>query len=125
MIAITMNEIISNSLIPFAGSGCAGYLIGFSIHKILKWIMIIGGVILGAFLFGLLFLQSRGYVSSVKWDRIGSDITNTTQHWVSMANGNSTTVGGINIAHQIVQNLGLPVTGGLGLGPIFGFVHTR
>lgn len=67
----TMNDTtISNALVPFAGSGFLGYICGFFLKKILKWIMIICGTILGAFFCGLLALQSYGYISpgSLRWE---------------------------------------------------------
>jgi uncharacterized membrane protein (Fun14 family) len=34
---------MTNTLIPFAGSGLVGYAMGFALHKIIKWLMIIFG----------------------------------------------------------------------------------
>ncbi|MFZ0224265.1 MAG: hypothetical protein WAM42_21500 [Candidatus Nitrosopolaris sp.] len=48
---------MTNTLIPFAGSGLAGYAIGFALRKIIKWLMIIFGVLAGSFLLGVEMLQ--------------------------------------------------------------------
>jgi uncharacterized membrane protein (Fun14 family) len=36
---------MTNTLILFAGSGLAGYAMGFALRKIIKWLMIIFGVL--------------------------------------------------------------------------------
>ncbi|MGC2574069.1 MAG: FUN14 domain-containing protein [Candidatus Nitrosopolaris sp.] len=56
------------SIIPFAGSGVLGYAMGFALKKILKWMLIIVGFLVGMFFFGVQLLQKYGYVSSVNWD---------------------------------------------------------
>ena len=40
---------MTNTLIPFAGSGFVGYAMGFALRKIMKWLMIIFGVLVGSF----------------------------------------------------------------------------
>jgi uncharacterized membrane protein (Fun14 family) len=40
---------MTNTLIPFAGSGLVGYAMGFALGKIIKWLMIIFGVLAGSF----------------------------------------------------------------------------
>jgi uncharacterized membrane protein (Fun14 family) len=114
-----MNDVIT-SVVPFAGSGLAGYATGYFLRKVVKWIMIICGTILGAFFFGLLVLQLYGFLApnSIKWDKLGNYIANTTKAWtrVNASTGSS----GIEIVHSMVHNLGLPITSGLALGIIAG-----
>jgi uncharacterized membrane protein (Fun14 family) len=62
------SEILLSNIIPFAGSGLVGYAIGFALKKILKWILIIVGFLVGMFFVGVQLLQKYGYVSTVNWD---------------------------------------------------------
>jgi uncharacterized membrane protein (Fun14 family) len=62
------SEVLLSNIIPFAGSGLVGYAIGFALKKILKWILIIVGFLVGMFFLGVQLLQKYGYVSTVNWD---------------------------------------------------------
>jgi len=53
----------------------------------------------------------------VYWDKLGNDTSTQIQHWA--ANVDLTNM------HSIFHTLGIPVTGGLGLGFLVGFVRTR
>jgi uncharacterized membrane protein (Fun14 family) len=57
------SEPLLSSLIPFAGSGLLGYVIGFALKKVLKWMLIIIGFLAGMFLVSIQLLQKYGYVS--------------------------------------------------------------
>ena len=111
------SEALLSSIIPFAGSGLLGYAMGFALKKILKWILIIVGFLAGMFFVGVQLLQKYGYVSTVHWDKVGNDTS--TQIQLLAANVDLTNV------HGIFHTLGFPVTGGLGLGLVAGFVRTR
>jgi len=102
-------------LFYFAGSGLLGYAMGFALKKILKWMLIIVGFLAGMFFVGVQLLQR--YVSAVNWDRLGNDTSTQMQHWVSNAD--------ITNLHGLFHTLGIPVSGGLGLGFLAGFVRTR
>ena len=67
------NEPLLSSILPFAGSGL-GYAIGFTIKKILKWILIIIGFLAGMFFVGVQLLQKYGYVNTVNWDMVAISI---------------------------------------------------
>ncbi|MGB6528036.1 MAG: FUN14 domain-containing protein [Candidatus Nitrosopolaris sp.] len=111
------SEALLSNIIPFAGSGLLGYVMGFALKKILKWMLIIVGLLAGMFFVGLQLLQKYGYVSSVNWDKLGNDTSTQIQHWaanVDVAN-----------VHGLFHTLGIPVSGGLGLGLLAGFVRTR
>jgi uncharacterized membrane protein (Fun14 family) len=111
------NEVLLSNLIPFAGSGLVGYAIGFALKKVFKLILIIIGFLAGMFFVGVQLLQQYGYVSTVDWDKLGNDTSTQIQHWaanVDVAN-----------VHSIFHILGIPVSGGLGLGLLAGFVRTR
>jgi uncharacterized membrane protein (Fun14 family) len=111
------SEVLLSNIIPFAGSGLAGYAIGFALKKILKWLLIIIGFLAGMFLLGVQLLQKYGYISSVNWNKFGNDATAQMQHW-------ATNVDVTNL-HGLFHTLGIPVTGGLGVGFLAGFVRTR
>ncbi|MGB6532551.1 MAG: FUN14 domain-containing protein [Candidatus Nitrosopolaris sp.] len=110
------SEPLLSSIIPFAGGGLLGYAMGFALKKILKWMLIIIGFLAGIFLIGVELLQKYGYVSMVNWDKL-NDTSTQIQHWA--ANVDVTNV------HSLFHTLGIPVTGGLGLGFLAGFVRTR
>ena len=110
------NEVLSN-IIPFAGSGLVGYAIGFALKKMFKWMLIIVGFLVGMFFVGVQLLQKYGYVSAVNWDKLGNDTLTQIQQLA--ANVDVTNV------HSIFHTLGIPVSGGLGLGLLAGFVRTR
>src|SRR5215472_4272969 len=111
------SEALLSNIIPFAGSGLVGYAIGFAMKKILKWTLIIVGFLAGMFFVGVQLLQRYGYVSSVNWDKLGNDTSTQIQHWAANAD--------ISNVHSLFHTLGIPVTGGLGLGFLAGFVRTR
>jgi uncharacterized membrane protein (Fun14 family) len=111
------SEVLLSNIIPFAGSGLVGYAIGFALKKILKLMLIIVGFLAGMFFVGVQLLQRYGYVSSVNWDKVGNDTSTQIQHWAANAD--------ITNVHSLFHTLGIPVTGGLGLGFVAGFVRTR
>src|SRR5215831_19341031 len=111
------SEALLSNIIPFAGSGLLGYAMGFALKKILKWMLIIIGFLAGMFFVGVQLLQKYGYVSAVNWDRLGNDTSSQIQHWVSNVD--------VTNVHSIFHTLGIPVSGGLALGFLAGFVRTR
>jgi uncharacterized membrane protein (Fun14 family) len=111
------SEALLSNIVPFAGSGLLGYAMGFVLKKILKWMLIIIGFLAGMFFVGVQLLQKQGYVSWVNWDKLGTDTSTQIQHWA--ANADVTNV------HSLFHTLGIPVSGGLGLGFLAGFVRTR
>jgi uncharacterized membrane protein (Fun14 family) len=38
------SEALLSNIIPFAGSGLVGYAIGFTLKKVLEWILIVAGL---------------------------------------------------------------------------------
>jgi uncharacterized membrane protein (Fun14 family) len=111
------SEALLSSVIPFAGSGLLGYAIGFALKKVLKWMLIIVGFLAGMFFIDVQLLQKYGYVSTVNWDKLGNDSSTQVQHLVTNAD--------ITNLHGLFHTLGIPVSGGLGLGFLAGFVRTR
>jgi uncharacterized membrane protein (Fun14 family) len=106
-----------SSIIPFAGSELLGYAMGFALKKVLKWLLIIIGFLAGIFFVGVQLLQKYGYVSTVNWDKIGNDSSIQIQHWASNVD--------VSNVHSLFHTLGIPVSGGLALGFLAGFVRTR
>jgi uncharacterized membrane protein (Fun14 family) len=110
------SEVLLSNIIPFVGSGLAGYALGFALKKVLKWMLVIVGFLAGMFFVGVQLLQKYGYVSMVNWDKLGNDTSTQIQHWA--ANVDVTNLHGL-------FHTGIPVSGGLGLGLLAGFVRTR
>ena len=102
------SEVLLSNIIPFAGSGVVGYAIGVALKKIVKWILIIVGFLAGMFFLGVQLLQKYGYVSMVNWDKLGNYTSTQIQHWATNAD--------ITNLHGLFHTLGIPVSGGLGLG---------
>src|SRR5215471_5875371 len=111
------NEALLSSVIPFAGSGLLGYAMGFALKKILKWMLIIVGFLVGMFFVGVQLLQKYGYVSTVNWDKLGNDTSTQIQHLASNVD--------VSNVHGLFHTLGIPVSGGLALGFLAGFVRTK
>jgi uncharacterized membrane protein (Fun14 family) len=111
------SEVFLSNIIPFAGSGLVGYTIGFALKKILKWMLIIVGFLARMFFVGVQLLQKYGYVSAVNWDKLGNDTSTQIQHWATNAD--------ITNLQGLFHTFGIPVSGGLGLGLLVGFVRTR
>src|SRR5215831_10038329 len=76
------NEALLSNIIPFAGSGLVGYVMGLALKKVLKWMLVIVGFIAGMFFVGVQLLQKYGYVSTVNWD---NDTLTQIQHWATSA----------------------------------------
>jgi uncharacterized membrane protein (Fun14 family) len=111
------SEPLLSSTIPFAGSGLLGYAMGFALKKVLKWMLIVVGVLAGMFFVGVQLLQKYGYVTSINWGKLGNDTSIQIQHWA--ANADMTNL------HGLFHMVGIPVSSGLGLGLIAGFVRTH
>ena len=60
------SEALLSNIVPFAGSGLLGYVMGFALKKVLKWILIIVGFLAGMFFVGIQSLQKYGYVSEYR-----------------------------------------------------------
>jgi uncharacterized membrane protein (Fun14 family) len=69
------------------------------------------------FFVGVQLLHKYGYVTTIYWDKLGNDTSTQIQHCV--ANVDVTSV------HGLFHTLGIPVSGGFGLGFLAGFVRTR
>ena len=86
----------------------AGYICGYALKKIMKTAIKVGAIIVGVFFMGLLFMQSKGYVSSINWDRISNDLYAS----ANQAAGNVDT----NNFMSYFDTLGVPMTSGFVVG---------
>jgi uncharacterized membrane protein (Fun14 family) len=112
-----VTDALVSNLVPFAGSGLLGYAMGFALKKVLKWILIAVGFVAGLFLVGVQLLHQHGYVSVVNWDRLGNDTSTQVQHWIGNIN--------LNDGHNLLHTLGIPVTSGIAIGFLAGFLRTH
>jgi uncharacterized membrane protein (Fun14 family) len=111
------SEALLSNIVPLAGSGLVGYAIGFALKKVLKWMLIIIGFLAGMFFVGVQLLQKYGYVTMVNWDKLGNDTSTQIQHWTANVD--------VTNLHGVFHTLGIPVSGGLALGFLAGFVRTH
>jgi uncharacterized membrane protein (Fun14 family) len=77
------SEVLLSNIVPFTGSGLAGYAMGVALKKVLKWMLIIVGFLAGMFFVGVQLLHEYGYVSTVNWDKLGNDTSIHIQHWAA------------------------------------------
>ena len=103
MVAETITPVVTSMLtptvLPFAESTLVGYIMGFAMKKILKWLLIILGVIAGIIFIAVQWMSQNGYVGSVKWDKLGNDMGQHLATQVDFTN-----------LHGMFHYLGIPVT---------------
>lgn len=107
-----MVEYITTLVSGGAGVGI-GYLAGYSLRKIMK----IVAIAVGAFFLGLIYLQSRGWLS-IEWNTIehqGGEFVN------GLVNG-TLPIDTYETINPIVQNLGISLSAGFAVGFIWGFI---
>ena len=101
---------ISSPLISFAGSGVAGFFMGWALRKILKILLLVIGSFLGAVFLVIQYMKAHNYIhGEIDWTHIGND----TMNWFNSATAQ------VSSSH-IFGTLGIPVTSGLGVGLIAG-----
>jgi uncharacterized membrane protein (Fun14 family) len=111
------SDALLSNITLVAGSGLLGYAMGFALKKVLKWMLIVLGFLVGIFFVGVQLLQKYGYVNTVNWDKLGNDTSTQIQHWASSVD--------VANVHNVFHTLGIPVSGGLMLGFLAGFVRTH
>ena len=104
-------------LIPFGGLAPIGFIIGFATKKIIKWLLIGLGVLAGIIFIVIQWMANNGYIQGVKWDKLGNDISSYGQHLATQIDFNNLS--------GVFHYLGVPMTSGLGIGLLAGFVRTR
>ena len=60
----------TGGLVPFGGSALVGYIIGFTLKKIIKWLLIGLGVLAGIIFITIQWMANNGYIQGVKWDKL-------------------------------------------------------
>ena len=102
------------SIIPFAGSGVAGFFMGMFLRRVLKFLMITIGSFLGAVFLVIQWVQARQYIQGqVDWNRVGND----TLAWFQSLSGQ------VSSPH-IFDTLGIPATSGLAIGMLAGLAKS-
>jgi uncharacterized membrane protein (Fun14 family) len=112
----TIGGLASGGLIPFGGSALVGYIIGFAL-KIIKWLLIGLGVLAGIIFIVIQWMANNGYIQGVRWDKLGNDISSYGQHMATQIHFNNLS--------GIFHYLGVPMTSGLAIGAMVGFLRTR
>jgi len=102
-------------LAPLAGGGLAGYICGYALKKILKIAVKVGAIVIGVFFMGLMFMQSKGYVGAINWDRISNDLYSTANN----------TIGNVDTGNVMgwFDQFGIPASSGFVVG--FGVAALR
>jgi uncharacterized membrane protein (Fun14 family) len=107
------SEALLSNIVPFAGSGVAGFFIGMFLRRVLKFLAIIIGSFLGAVFLVIQWMQARQYIQGqVDWSRVGND----TMVWLQSHSAQ------VSSSH-IIGTLGIPTTSGLAIGLVAGLVR--
>src|SRR5215467_11885129 len=114
---MAVTGLATGGLIPFGGSAFIGYCIGFALKKIIKWLLIGLGVLAGIIFIVIQWMANNGYIQGVKWDKLGNDISSYGQHLASQIDFNNLS--------GVFHYLGVPMTSGLAIGGLVGFLRTR
>jgi uncharacterized membrane protein (Fun14 family) len=132
---------IESNIMPFVSTigfgGIVGFLIGFTIKRIMKILAVIAGVFFAA----LLYLESQ-HIVNVNWDKLQT-ISNSIQSTITTTaatNATSTSGGGLGAIQAIfgnnstaaasailpitstMANLGIPLTGSTAMGFTIGII---
>ncbi|MGA9151437.1 MAG: FUN14 domain-containing protein [Candidatus Nitrosopolaris sp.] len=108
------SEPLLSSIIPFAGSGVAGFFMGMFLRRVLKFLVIIIGSFLGAVFLIIQWMQAGQYIQGqVDWGRVGNDILG----WFQSLSAQ------ISSPH-ILGTLGIPATSGLAIGLVAGLAKS-
>ena len=93
---------LTGALVPFGGSALMGYIIGFALKKIVKWVLIILGVLAGIIFIVIQWMSQNGYIQNVRWDKLGNDMSLYSQHLIA------TQIDTTNL-HNVFHYLGVPM----------------
>jgi uncharacterized membrane protein (Fun14 family) len=109
-----MQQVLMDGLVTGVGSFGAGFMMGYGLKKVIRFIIIAVGAIAGVLFIALALMQEHGYISNIKWDAMANDLYTSAN--TALANFHMSNI------HDAVNYLGLPVSSGLGLGLISGFL---
>ena len=108
------SEPLLSSIIPFAGSGVAGFFMGMFLRRVLKFLVIIIGSFLGVAFLVIQWMQARQYLQGqVDWTKVGND----TMSWFQSHSAQ------VSSSH-IFGTLGIPATSGLAIGLVAGLAKS-
>ena len=108
------SEPLLSSIIPFAGSGVAGFFMGMFLRRVLKFLVIIISSFFGAVFLVIQWMQARQYIQGqVDWNRVGND----TIAWFQSLSAQ------VSSSH-IFGTLGIPATSGLAIGLLAGLAKS-
>jgi uncharacterized membrane protein (Fun14 family) len=79
--------------------------------------MIMLGVLAGIIFIIIQWMANSGYIQGVKWDKLGNDISSYGQHLATRIDFNNLS--------GIFHYLGVPMTSGLAIGVLVGFLRRR
>jgi len=129
---------IESSVMPFVSTigfgGIVGFLIGFTIKRIMKILAVIAGVFFAA----LLYLESQ-HIVNVNWDKLQTISNGVLSTITTATNATSTGGGGMGAIQAILgnnstaaasilpitstmTNLGIPLTGSTAMGFTLGLI---
>jgi uncharacterized membrane protein (Fun14 family) len=109
-----MQQVLMNSVITGVECFGAGSVMGYGLKKVIRLLAIAVGAIAGVFFVALALMQKHGYISNIKWDAMANDLYPSAK--ATLINFHMSNI------HDAVNYLGLPVSSGLGLGLISGFL---
>jgi uncharacterized membrane protein (Fun14 family) len=113
-----------SSLAPLAAyvgiGGAAGFLMGYGIKKVMKILLIIGGLILVGFIY-------LGYhkVLNIDWNKIYFSVEDGLSGIVNMTSGKISPEfpsGGDQLISAAFTNYGIPIAGSIAAGFVIGFI---
>jgi uncharacterized membrane protein (Fun14 family) len=108
------SEPLLSSIIPFAGSGVAGFFTGMFLRRVVKFLVIIIGSFVGAVFLIIQWMQVRQYIQGqIDWNRVGND----TMAWFQSLSAQ------VSSSH-IFGTLGIPATSGLAIGLVAGLAKS-
>ena len=108
-------------LVAYVGiGGAAGFLMGYGIKKVMKILLIIGGLILVGFIY-------LGYhkVLNIDWNKIYLSVEDGLSGIVNMTSGKISPEfpsGGDQLITAAFTNYGIPITGSIAAGFVIGFI---
>lgn len=104
----------TNFLLPFTGSATVGFFMSYALKRILRWAFIVLGVLAGAIFLVIQYLHVHGYIGSVDWVKLGNHLSAHIQALAAQID--------ITNVHGLLGSLGLPLSGGFGVGALAGLI---
>lgn len=87
-------DLVSQGAFTFFGGGALGFVIGYAMKKVLKFVLVGLGLIFAL----LMYLNYKGYIN-VNWSKVSNDVSNSSQQIA-----NQTLLAVNSTAHQIAHS---------------------